>query len=264
MITVKNALNDLVDYAYPHHEKLGEYKKFYVEISKENRKSVHGDYHTKTHHIRIFNLYRADAAIIATTIHELAHHIDYCNRHTTDHQKAFYKVYEHLLKTALDMRLFSRDEFCLAIADASDSNKVRRMIDSYVPQKTDYKKDVSIISVKNAYRFKDNLKSSGYHYNKLDNSWEKETSNISSEIDFLNKLSYERDEKIEYEIRDNLLKFEKKNYILAQDGSYDIKDELKADGFFFSKNQKGWEKEGDEKELREYKQKYPNVSWKML
>lgn len=264
MITVKNILNDLVDYAYANHEKLDAYKKFYVEISKENRKSVHGDYHMKTHHIRIFNLYRDDAAIIATTIHELAHHVDYCNRRTTDHQKEFYAVYEHLLKSALDMKLFSRDEFVLAVADASDSNKIRKMIDSYVPNDAGYKKDVSVISVKNAYKFKDKLKSNGYHYNKADNSWEKETNNVSAEKEFLEKLSYERAEEISYEVRENLLQFAKKSFLFAGAGSYDIKDELKADGFFFSKKDKGWKKEGTEKQLREYKRRYPNVSWKLV
>ena len=60
MIKIKNILCDVLDYAYPDSDKLGEYKRFYVEMINETRKGFHGDYHGMTHHIRIYNLYRDD------------------------------------------------------------------------------------------------------------------------------------------------------------------------------------------------------------
>lgn len=78
MIQLKNILCDLADYAYRDNPKLEQYKHFYIVVSNENRKSFHGDYNERIHRIRIFNAYRDDAAIIATTIHELTHHIDTC------------------------------------------------------------------------------------------------------------------------------------------------------------------------------------------
>lgn len=80
MIKIKNILCDVLDYAYPDSDKLGEYKRFYVEMINETRKGFHGDYHGMTHHIRIYNLYRDDASIVVTTLHELAHHVDHVNR----------------------------------------------------------------------------------------------------------------------------------------------------------------------------------------
>ena len=80
MFKVKQILSDLIDQTYEGNEKLDAYKRFYVELINEERKSFHGDYHIKTHRIRIFNLYRDEAAIVATTIHEVAHHIDAVNR----------------------------------------------------------------------------------------------------------------------------------------------------------------------------------------
>ncbi len=134
MLQVKNILCDLVDYAYDdNNPKKDLYKKFYIEVSEQNKKSFHGDYNIKTHHIRIFNTYRDDASIIVTTIHELTHHIDNCNRGTSDHSKEFYTIFEHLLKTGLNMGLFSKEQFFAATADASDSKKVRKMIEDYEP-----------------------------------------------------------------------------------------------------------------------------------
>lgn len=127
MLQVKNILCDLVDYAYKDNPKLENYKRFYIEVSEQNRNTVHGYYNERTHHIRIFNMYRDDAAIIATTIHELAHHIDTCNRGRYDHSKEFYTIFEHLLKTALNMGLFNKEQFFASTRDASDSNKIIKM-----------------------------------------------------------------------------------------------------------------------------------------
>lgn len=260
MLQVKNILCDLVDYAYKDNPKLENYKRFYIEVSEQNRNTVHGYYNERTHHIRIFNMYRDDAAIIATTIHELAHHIDTCNRGRSDHSKEFYTIFEHLLKTALNMGLFNKEQFFASTRDASDSNKIRKMIENFEPVSVGYKDNVSVIRVKNCFDIKDDLKFRGYHYNSIEKSWELETSEITSEEEFLKSVKVD----IEYDINNNYISFQKKTYICAVNGSFDIKDELKEDGFFFDKNKKIWKKEGSKNDLDAYSAKYPNVQWRLL
>lgn len=259
MLQVKNILNDLVDYTYHDNPKKEDYKKFYIEVSNDIRKGFHGDYNGKNHHIRIFNMYRDDASIIVTTIHELAHHVDHCNRGTSSHGKEFYVEFEQLLKMGLNMGLFSKEQFFEAIADASDSNKVRKILENYEPEPVSYKSDMSIIRVKNCFDIKEQLKERGYHYNSVEKAWELETSDTETEKAFLASASSD----IEYEISNNFLSFQKKIYVCAGTGSFDIKDELKADGFFFSKNDKVWKKEGTQNDVIAYMQKYPQVKWEL-
>lgn len=260
MIQIKNILCDLADYAYRDNPKLEQYKHFYIEVSNENRKSLHGYYNEKTHHIRIFNAYRDDAAIIATTIHELAHHIDTCNRGRSDHSKEFYIVFEHLLKTALDMKLFNKEEFLAATADASDSGKIRNMIKDYEPVSVGYKENISIIRVHNCYDIKNELKERGYHYNSVEKAWETETDDAAAEERYLKHLKAD----ISYDVSNNFMSFNRKSYICAGQGSYDIKDYLKDNGFFFDKKIKAWKKEGNSKDLTVYRREYPNVQWSII
>ena len=93
MLKLKQVLNDLVDYTYLDHPKRALFKKFYVECVDKDMKSYHGVYNIRTHHIKVVNLYRDDASIVATTIHELAHHVDNMLRGDTDHSKEFYEVF---------------------------------------------------------------------------------------------------------------------------------------------------------------------------
>ena len=174
MFKVKQILCDLIDETYAGSEKLADYKRFYVEMINEERKSFHGDYHFKTHRIRIFNLYRDEAAIVATTIHECAHHIDCINRGKSDHSKYFYDEFFRLLYKALDMGLFSKEDFLRANRDAADSNKIANAIKTYHPKALAYKEGLNFISVYNCYEHKDYLKGRGYYWNKVDKSWEKE------------------------------------------------------------------------------------------
>lgn len=74
---VKILLNDLVEYAYPHSPKQKAYKAFYVEYINKKLKSKHGDYNPKNRHIRVFNLSRTEDQLVVTSVHELAHHINF-------------------------------------------------------------------------------------------------------------------------------------------------------------------------------------------
>ena len=191
MYRVKILLNDLVEYAYPHSPKQKAYKAFYVEYIDKEFKSKHGDYNTKNKHIRIFNLSRTEDQLVVTSIHELAHHINFVNdtSHSFEpHGQEFYKVYKKLLFTALDMVLFNKWQFINATADASDSRKVKRMLEEYRPHPINYKQDVKLIQVFYAYEIRKNLQKHGYKYNSVLKSWEKETENLLDETAFLDSM----------------------------------------------------------------------------
>lgn len=191
MYRVKILLNDLVEYAYPHSPKQKAYKAFYVEYIDKEFKSKHGDYNTKNKHIRIFNLSRTEDQLVVTSIHELAHHINFVNdtSHSFEpHGQEFYKVYKKLLFTALDMGLFNKWQFINATADASDSRKVKRMLEEYRPHHINYKQDVKLIQVFRAYEIRKNLQKHGYKYNSVLKSWEKETEKPLDEATFLDSI----------------------------------------------------------------------------
>lgn len=191
MYRVKILLNDLVEYAYPHSPKQKAYKAFYVEYIDKEFKSKHGDYNTKNKHIRIFNLSRTEDQLVVTSIHELAHHINFVNdiSHSFEpHGQEFYKVYKKLLFTALDMGLFNKWQFINATADAGDSRKVKRMLEEYRPHPIDYKKDMKLIQVFRAYEIRKNLQKHGYKYNSVLKSWEKETEKPLDEATFLDSI----------------------------------------------------------------------------
>lgn len=191
MYRVKILLNDLVEYAYPHSPKQKAYKAFYVEYIDKEFKSKHGDYNTKNKHIRIFNLSRTEDQLVVTSIHELAHHINFVNdtSHSFEpHGQEFYKVYKKLLFTALDMGLFNKWQFINATADASDSRRVKRMLEEYRPHPIDYKKDMKLIQVFRAYEIRKNLQKHGYKYNSVLKSWEKETEKPLDEATFLDSV----------------------------------------------------------------------------
>lgn len=216
-------------------------------------KSKHGDYNIRTHRIRIFNLYRADMAILATTIHELSHHVDNINCGNTDYCAESYKVFQHLLYTSLNMNIFSKDEFMSANKDASDSNKIAKMIKDYEPVNIRYKDSVNKIVVYNCFTIKDTLKDNGFSYNSINHIWEKEVDENELPIlkDFLDGME------AEYKIVDvNYISFDKRTYIVAVKGSYDVKDFLKESGFFFDIKGKCWKKEVKSDEARKVLQDY--------
>ena len=158
------------------------------------------------------------------------------------------------------MGLFSKEQFFAATADASDSKKVRKMIEDYEPVPIAYKKDVLIVRVRNCFDIKDQLKARGYHFNGIEKSWELETSEVENEKKFLDNVEID----IEYEVSDKYMSFQRKSFICASKGSFEVKDELKEDGFFFEKTKKVWKKEGNREDLNVFIKKYPGVEWLLM
>ena len=198
MYYVKKILEDIVDTAYRGHPKLSRYKRFYVEVSDKSLKSKNGDYNGATHRIRIFNPDRDPVNIVKTTIHELAHHIDTVNRGTSGHGQPFYDAYVRLLKAAIDMGIFSLDDFLATARDSQDGNKIRAMIRGYQPKENTYKADMVRITVANGYEFRESLKGFRFGWNPSSKVWQKEVAlqDVKSETARLNDLG------VEYRIED--------------------------------------------------------------
>ena len=267
MLKVKRILNDLVEETYKGNRRLRNYKSFYVSVLNKKMKSKHGDYDPITHYIRVYNLYRPDSAIIATTIHELAHHIDYMTRDVTDHSRAFYDTYRELLYTALDMGLFTKEDYLNATADASDSNKIRKMISGYIPSPTGYKEDKARVIVKNGFDHREKLKSLGYVWNPIEKVWEKEIDKSAAPQEVFSL----RKDGMDCETVGTALSFKSIDekdrpayYIIVGHGAFPFRDELKKDKFRFDRKDRKW-KRGVDKDypvdikVEEMKKKYPGM-----
>lgn len=255
MLKIKELLCDIVKYTYGQdcNEK---YLKFYVEISDKNSLSYHGKYNERNHKITICNTYRDDESILCTTVHELAHHIDCCNRGTSNHQKPFYAEYEKLLFTAMNMGIIHKKKFLDTTKDASDSNKIRKMMDNYIPHPIPYKQNQSTVSVYNSFAIKNELSSRGYHFNGNTKAWEKETDTPEQEKEWLEQFK-----DIQIEISDATdLHFEGEIKLIAMGDTYSIKDELNAAGFHYQ-NKKWIYKAKNENEVTEIKKKFPSITF---
>ena len=234
MLKIKEILSDIVRQTYGA-DCNPAYFRFYVEITNKNSRTCHGRYTYRNHKIEIFNTYRDDEAIVCTTIHELAHHVDYCNRRKSDHQKEFYAEYEKLLFAALDMGIVNKYKFMETAKDASDSNKIRKIMDRYIPNPVSYKKDAQVISVGNCFEYREELKSMGYKYNGNAKVWEKEVPDADVELEKLGRFSG-----ITVGVsKATELHFEGHEKLVAVGDTYACKAELKKAGFRFVKKQ--WE-----------------------
>lgn len=272
MKQLKDILCDIVRYTYKDDCK-NSYFKFYIELSEKDFKTKHGLYKMKEKRIIIYNTYRDDEAILCTTVHELAHHIDFCNRGTSDHKESFYKVYEELLFTAMNMGIIHKDKFLQTTKDASDSNKIRKIMDKYKPNPISYKQDQTIISFTNCYEYKNYLKNNGYQYNANQKAWEKEVEDIDKELNSLKEmpgviLNIRKVTDIHFNPgkESTALKIsglDKK--IVATGNTYSYKENLKEEGFLWDKRTKTWQyhilEESDEKRLRK---KYPEIIFKII
>lgn len=174
----KGALIDIVKHAYRGSPKLSEYCTFDYVLTDKQYKSKNGDYSCDEKKIRVFASKSADLQnLIKTSIHELAHHIDNCNRGTSDHSALFYEEYKRLLFAALDLRMFGLKEILETKLYSADRTKVKLMVIEYMEQDHDKKemiKRASKIAVYNAYDIKDSLKNMGFRWDAEDRAWCKE------------------------------------------------------------------------------------------
>lgn len=248
-LRIKKILNDIIDVAYAEETPgaRGRYKHFKIYIETNNRKSRHGEYRLEDSSIHVFNAYRDARMIAITCIHELAHHIDRMKHGTTGHQKPFYDEYTKLLYAALNMRILTPDEDKDLYRDSSDGQKVRKIINAWVPAYVDYKGlDNRVVKVRNGYNQRDALKARGYRWNSVEQVWEKEISQEeeAEEQDFLQGLELEAD------LDKAGLMVTAMVSLYATGETYEVRSLLHQHGFRFNKEKKQWSKKVKSTEVK--------------
>lgn len=171
------------------------YKWFKLNFLNDDRKSFAGDYDMRTHIIRVFvpkTSAKTNANLICTTLNEVSHHIDWCNRHTSDHSDAFYEIFQKLLYSALDLNVVSVSDIKNMPRLTTDHNKILKFIKIYSPNPNkDINENYLIVNVYNCYSEKEKLKENGYFWNGTLKAWYKKIKKEDQikEQNYLNSLN---------------------------------------------------------------------------
>ena len=117
------------------------------------------------------------------------------------------------------------------------------------------------VCVFRAFDFKDDLKSHGYSWHADSKSWAKEVeeSEVSEEMDFLSSLGVPEDTIQEVTtkelkklkpmaVKSGNSKFKPGEHCVLVSNCFDVKDKLKADGYFWYGDDKVWYKNFDSEE----------------
>ena len=115
--------------------KLNNYKNFNLVLSEKEYKSRLGIYRIQSKTVEVSSVnkvYFYD--IIITLLHELAHHIEYCDNKTTGHSANFYKIHTQLLFRALDASVISYEDVMKTTETslARNKDKFANMVSKYV------------------------------------------------------------------------------------------------------------------------------------
>lgn len=205
---------------------------FRLELYVEERKTFHGDYNPRTTTIRVFNMSRPTQHIISTTIHELAHHVDFSINGTSGHNKRFYGILKELMETAVKCGYINYE----SARKKMDSRDISQMEKYYGPVSASYDenydtfKDVRIVKVYKSFPIKDWLKEADFHYNKIDKIWEKEVNKDEAE-DLKNRI-LEQNQSVEVKVdKFNEIQVEAFYYVIVTKNTYPHKEELSANGY---------------------------------
>lgn len=267
--TIYKTLCDVVDQAYPSESYPdNKFKKFFIDIKVKEMQSFHGRYYPDKRKIEIFNLSRPNGHIIATTLHEVAHHIDYCMRKKSDHSKMFYEILKHLLITAIGMGVMSIEDI-LSKDDSADKTRLERhfgSIEEWDISAVDYKQDSYFIKVYQSFSIKEKLKNRGYKYSSLDQAWVKEMSVSEAEEEKQVVTQWIEEKNIQIE-QANTIKIES-YYYLCVSNCYDHKAYLKENGFMWNGYgmKKAWVKKIPSQSLKSEEAKLlklPNIKVKV-
>lgn len=267
-IKIRSVLLDIIQYTYEgkvDEELYRKYRKFFLTCSSKQVKSYAGQYDKRDRSITIVGLNRNPKHIVVTTIHELAHHIDNCNRGNSDHSPAFYAEYEKMLHTALNMRVFAPEDV-ECITDVTDGKKISKMISEWQPSYIPYRNEEKTVKVFNCYEQRNILNERGYRWQSADKSWEKNFDNmyLEEELEYLKSIVSEEDIKI---VNSCELEIKVCGYIIAGKGSYDYRKNLYDEGFYYDKKEKVWKRpvsENIKDALKEYHRKYPSIDFKYI
>lgn len=247
---------DIVNQAYSQEDyPNNRFTKFYIEIKQKEMKTVHGRYFRDQRRIEIFNMSRPNGHIVKTTIHEVAHHIDYEMRGSSDHSIQFYEIMKHLLVTAIGMGVMTKNDL-LTARDSADTKRLIGYfgdIHNWTILSIFYKPEESTIRVKQSYPIRNLLSARGYHYSSIHQAWEKTlAADLEKELTYLRSITQE--ENIEVSSSKEL-SFDSYYYICVFN-SYSHKEKLKELGYVYNGygfKKKSWNKKVVSKELNKEK-----------
>ena len=237
---IKKILDDIIDEAYKDESDYmrDRYTEFTLSIYNDVKKSTHGQYQVVTKHIVVYNLYRGKS-VVSTCLHELAHHIDAVQNGRTGHQKPFYLAFRRLIYASLDMGITKKNDF--DTVDASDSNKIYRMVEEYIPHPVEYRLPIkNTIRCKNCYEQRQQLKDNGFRWNSIEQVWERECYDEEADRKLMNELGIE-----EYSIGQQNMYVKAVTYVFARGKTYNVRELLKAKGFFYNADEKMWLKKSE-------------------
>lgn len=210
---------------------------FTLEMIAEERKTFHGQYWPKKHLIQIYNLSRPSEYIISTTIHELAHHIDYVQNGSTAHNQRFYTIMKALLETAVKAGYIKYEVIKKAsdVRDITQMEKLCGTITATYDEEMDDNKNHIIIKVFQSYDIKDTLRERGYKFDGTEKAWQKKIliQDADEEKEYVESLS--NNVKIDL-MKLSEIKISAPYYIVVTIDTFTHKDFLKANGFFFNKS----------------------------
>lgn len=191
-----NILNTLLKEAYPDKK----YKRFKLLLENKECRSFYGDYRYSDCRIRVLTQNATSSHIILTAIHELSHHIDYCNRNKSAHDKEFYKIYKFLLQYSLNLNILKYEAICKQY-DIKNLERKVGALNEINSIKDNRKNLIYLIYVYNGYSIKDNLKNLNYKFDGSSKAWYREIDSIDlrDEINKLNTLTSIKN--IKYEIK---------------------------------------------------------------
>ena len=234
---------EIIDNAYADDELCQKYKWFSLKIHTKHRKSMVGCYDIENHIVNIYNLESGGTNNIQTLLHEVSHHIDWVQNGKTGHQKPFYAAYRKLLYSALDLGKLDIKTVEKYLADYySDSKKIQKMLDEYVPHKPVIQrtKTDEIVHVFNCFDQKEDIKKKKYHWDAISKSWCKETKNSKTEIEWLKKLGIKEENISVLNANKMSLSTLKGNKQIKAFDAYKIKDKLKKRGYRWDSNNQTW------------------------
>lgn len=196
---VKRALVDIIIHAYPgsSNEEIKKYSDFVLRLLPDELASKCGDYNPATQTLRIFGVTPEKTnQLVATALHELAHHMDYLRSGTTDHQRPFYEEYRKLIYSALDLGYIAVANLINGTRGGSDGKKVRLIIADYIEDRgriideCKLPKTPGRIEVYNGYSIKEDLKQRGFRWDPDAKAWFKEDdTDIEEDAAYLDDLS---------------------------------------------------------------------------
>lgn len=225
---------------------------FYVCLKKVENEEYNGIYSPETSTISIYNLSRPSQYILATSLHEMAHHCEYTGYGTTDHKVRFYRILKRLMVSAIELGYLSLQEVEL-LSDVEDMKQIRRncsRIKAVYNPNIDLDRHYRYIEVTgDTYRYKEKLKELDYIWDSYSENWyyKIHVNDLEEEIHNLHFHFPQLKVKVRMVTDFSVTTF---YYVkVTGSGTYYIKDSLKAEKFIYNASEKAWTLKFDAKDF---------------